>query len=108
MARLNQQQLIEITRREVKWYAGVSVDSTAYFLADEPKHVYAVNIIHDEMGKNHSMIMMQARIVDDFVVVDEDKVWDKQLWKALEGSGIPRDQIVLAYLGEKLPSLTQT
>jgi XisI protein len=108
MARLSHSELAEITRREVKWYAGVSDDSTAYFFEDDKSNAYAVNIINDELGKNHSMIMMQARVVDDCVIIDEDKVWDKQLWKALEKAGVPREQIILAYKGEKVPEASET
>jgi XisI protein len=108
MARLNQQQLTEITRREAKWYAGISDDATAYFFADDENHAYAVNIINDEIGKSHSMIMVQARVLSDCVVIDEDKIWDKNLWKALVAAGVPREQIVLAYLGENIPVSSET
>jgi hypothetical protein len=103
MGRLNEQRLIEITRQEVKKYAGISPHAKAYFIADDVQHIYLVTGVENQPGPNSSWIIVQAHIKDDEVVIDVDNVWDKQLWKALEQVGIPREQIVLAYKGEELP-----
>lgn len=101
MDRLNEQELINLTRQEVKWFAGVSDDAKAYFIADEERHTYAVNGVRNAPGPKRGFIIVQARIVGDQVVVDVDSVWDKNLWTALVNAGIPREQIVLAYAGEE-------
>jgi len=45
-----------------------------------------------------------ARVVGDYIVIDEDGTLDKPLYQALMINGsIPRDRILLAYKGEKLP-----
>lgn len=100
MDRLNGQQLIEITRREVEKYAGVSPHAKAYFIADEVQQIYLVTGVENEPGPNSSWIIVQAHIKGDMIVVDVDNVWDAPLWKALEAVGVPREQMILAYRGE--------
>lgn len=100
MDRLNGQQVVEIARQEVEKYAGISPHAKAYFIADEVQQIYLVTGIENEPGPNSSWIIVQAHINGDVVVIDVDNVWDKQLWKALENAGVPREQIILAYQGE--------
>lgn len=108
MDRLNLDQLMDIMTREVKWYAGVSDDSKAFYFNDKEQQQCVVVGIKNEPGPERSFVIVQARIVDDVIVVDEDTVWDKNLWKSLEAAGIPREQIVLAYLGESIPVSHET
>jgi hypothetical protein len=103
MGRLSGQRLIELTRQEVEKYAGISPHAKAYFIADEVQQIYIVVGVENEPGPNGNWIIVQAHIKGDIVVIDVDNVWDKQLWKALEQAGIPREQIILAYKGEQLP-----
>jgi hypothetical protein len=77
MARLNEQSLAEITRREVEHYEGISPHAQIYAIIDEPRKRYAVTGIENEPGTNHSWIIVQAHIEDQFVVIDEDGIWDK-------------------------------
>ena len=102
MARLKGHRLIELTRQEVEKYAGISPHAKAYFIADKAQKIYIVTGVENEPGPNSNWIIVQAHIEDDVVVIDVDNVWDKQLWKALEQAGIPREQIILAYKGEQL------
>ena len=46
--------------------------------------------------------MVLARIENDKVLIEEDTT-DRPLWRELVRAGIPREQIVLIYSGEKLP-----
>ncbi len=103
MDRLDGAALAELTRREVEKYAGTSFHAKAYPISDEGRQTYVVTGIENEIGANHSWIIVQARVIDDFVVVDEDTVMDKKLVYALLQAGIPREQIVLAYEGEAIP-----
>ena len=107
MAWLTVEQLHDILRKEMDWYAGLSDDSKAFFIEDISRKQYVVTGIMNEPGPNHSYIIVQARIVDGYVVVDEDTVWDKNLWKALVAAGVPREQIVLAYQGESVPMTSE-
>ncbi len=103
MAGLNEAQLAEITRRDVEKYAGVSDDATAYPILDDQRQIFAVTAIRNEPGPDHAWIIMQARVAEGYVIVDEDNVLDKNLVYALVQAGIPRQQIVLAYAGENIP-----
>jgi hypothetical protein len=103
MGRLTEKQLIAITRQEVQKYAGISPQSKAYFTADEIQQIYIVIGIENELSPNSNWIIVQAHVKGDVIIIDVDNVWDKQLWKALEASGVPRDQIILAYEGETAP-----
>lgn len=103
MAGLTEAQLIEITRREVEKYAGVADDATAYPVLDDQRQTYAVTAIHNEPGTDHAWIIVQARVANGYVIIDEDNVLDKNLVHALVQAGVPREQIILAYAGESIP-----
>lgn len=103
MAGLNEAELVEITRHEVEKYAGVSDEATAYPILDNQRQIYAVNAIRNNPGQDHAWIIVQARVAEGRVIIDEDNVLDKNLIFALVKAGIPRQQIVLAYAGEKIP-----
>jgi len=106
MTKLSESELIEITRREVEKYAGISDDAKAYPILDGTRRTYAVNGIMNEHGKDHAWIIVQARVVENRVIIDEDNVLDKNLVYALLQAGIPREQIVLAYEGENTPAIS--
>lgn len=103
MAGLSETELLEITRREVEKYAGVSDEATAYPILDDKRQTYAVTAIRNEPGQDYAWIVVQARVVEGHVIVDEDNVLDKNLIYALLQAGVPREQVVLAYKGESVP-----
>ena len=107
MDRLAKSELLEITRREVGKYAGVSRKAKAYAVFDEKQHIYAVTSIRHAPGADHAWIIVQARVVGDVVVIDEDNVFDKKLVHALTQAGVPRKQIVLQYAGEPVPAMNE-
>ncbi|MBI5671079.1 MAG: XisI protein [Chloroflexi bacterium] len=107
MDRLSIAELVAVLRQEISRYAGVSDDSKAYLLRDDELKHYAVNAIMNEPGDDHAWVIVQAHIDGEHIIVDEDNVWDKNLWKALVAAGVPREQIVLAYQGEKVPTASE-
>lgn len=48
-------------------------------------------------------VFMMTRIVDEWIIIEEDTSLNKHLFETLMARGIPRDQIILAYRGETLP-----
>jgi CTP:phosphocholine cytidylyltransferase-like protein len=104
MDRLDAPALARMTREVIETYAGYSDQAVAYAIADEARHRYAVNAISNHPDKLSSWIIVQAHIENDYIVIDEDSVWDKNMFKALMKCGIPRQQIILAYAGETLPT----
>lgn len=80
-----------------------------FFLEDNDKQIYIIITIPAD---NHPVerkpsITMSVRIVDNFVIIDED-ITDRPLYQELLRAGIPREQMILRYAGEKLPQHLQT
>lgn len=107
MARMTENNLTEIVRREVQKYEGTSPHAKIYLLMDDDRHTYAITGIENEPVTDRAFIIIQAHIDGDQIVIDEDNLWDKQLWKALVQAGVPREQIVLAYAGEQVPMTSE-
>ena len=95
-------ELTEVVQREVKDYAHPAYKAQIYYTQDDKHLIYAVIVVPDLPRPFPARIVVMARIVGDKVVIDEDTT-DRPLYEALMRSGIPREQIVLAYAGETLP-----
>lgn len=108
MERIIQEQLslTEITRREVALYAGYSDQSSLYSILDDTHQIYAVVDVPHWPRTYSTEIVVLARVDGEYVVIEEDTT-DKPLVDALMiNANLPRKNIVLAYAGEKLSSLT--
>ncbi|MBA3868997.1 MAG: XisI protein [Anaerolineae bacterium] len=106
MAGIIQEQLslAEISHREVERYVGYSDQSTMYFLSDDDHQVYTVIDIPHIPRSYSTEIVVMARVVGDYIVIDEDTT-DKLLVEALIiNAGLPREKIILAYQGELIPT----
>lgn len=90
--------LTEIVRREVADYQVPGLKSKSYFVADEANNVYAVLDVPDAPRQFNSAIALLARVENDRVIIEED-IHDRPLWEALVEAGVPRERIVLAYVG---------
>ena len=90
-------------QREVEDYArGGTSKAVTYPISDVSRQTYSVIVVPDHPRRYKSMVVVAARVLDDKVIIDED-ITDRPLWEELVRAGIPREQIVLAYTGEKLP-----
>lgn len=93
-----------IVQREVEDYAsGGSWQTTFYPISDTTRQHYTVLAFPDYPRKFRAGIVIAARIINDKVVIDED-ITDRPLVEELLRAGIPREQIVLAYAGEPVPT----
>ncbi len=100
------QSLAEITRREVERYVGHSDESNLYFLSDDKQLAYAVVDVPNIPRTYSTEIVVMARVVGEYIVIDEDTT-DKPLVDALIiNAGLAREKIVLAYQGEAIPVST--
>lgn len=99
------EKLTEIVRREVADYHGPALKATTYYLEDSANRMYAVIIVpeYEYPRKTKTGVVVVARIVDDTVIIEEDTT-DRPLFEELMRAGVPREKIVLAYAGEKVPS----
>jgi ATP-dependent phosphoenolpyruvate carboxykinase len=107
MESVTELELAQIVKREVDKYAGLSPHAKVYAVLDDQNKAYTVVGIENKPADERSWVMMLARVVGNLVIIDEDAVWDKKLVYALLQAGVPREQIVLAYEGEPLPTHMQ-
>jgi hypothetical protein len=89
--------LAEILRREVAGYVGQSPNSTAYFVENREKHLFAVVVVPD-VSSQKSTIMVMARLDNGNVVIETDKT-NKPLYQALLQAGVAAHRIILHYEG---------
>src|SRR5262245_2705722 len=94
-------ELTSVVQHEVEDYArGETLGGFTYSLSDVEKQAYTVLIVPQQPKKHHAVVVIAARVVNDKVIIDED-ITDRPLWEELIRAGIPREQIILAYAGEK-------
>jgi hypothetical protein len=97
-------RLVAIVQLEVEDYArGGDWKAYTYPVSDTVRQHYAVLIFPDYPRKYRAAIIVAARVVDDVVIIDED-ITDRPLWKELMRAGIPREKIILTYIGEQIPA----
>lgn len=94
-------QLDEIVKKTVFWYAAGGTNLQTFPLANEERHTYAVTIIDTPVRRRPAGVVVMARVAGDKVIIEED-VTDRPLVDALVANGVPREKIVLAYAGETL------
>lgn len=95
--------LKQIVREEVSKYAGSGrgANTLLFPLLDDAHATYAVVGTDEAPRQYKALIAVFARLQDTLVIIEEDNT-DKPLVDALEQRGVPRSQIVLAYLGESI------
>ncbi|HRF95980.1 MAG TPA: element excision factor XisI family protein, partial [Aggregatilineales bacterium] len=97
--------LIAIVHQEVIWYhqAPSQYGQTLYF-EDVKQQRFIVVFIPDYNPSRPQKpgVVVSAQIHQDTIIIDADTT-DRPLYEALMGAGIPREKIILAYAGEKLP-----
>jgi hypothetical protein len=99
-------ELFTTVQREVEDYArGGDWKAITYPVSDTVRQHYAILTIPDYPREYRAAIIVAARVVDDLVVIDED-ITDRPLWKELMRAGIPREKIILTYAGEKMPEIS--
>ena len=94
--------LTALVQREIEAYATPALKATTYPISDHQRRTYAVVVVPDRPRPFPARIVVMARIVNDFVVIDEDTT-DRPLWEALVRAGIPRERIICLYAGEEIP-----
>ena len=97
--------LTDIVQREVMAYHGPAFKAKTYYFEDFANQAFTVIIVPDYQypRKSKTTVTVMAHIVGNSVVIDED-ITDRPLYEELIAAGIPREQIILAYAGETLPT----
>jgi hypothetical protein len=91
-----------IVKEAVNWYASGGFRSKTFFVTNPVENAYAVLVADVPVHKRPARIIVFARIVGEYVVIEEDTT-DRPLVDKLTAKGIPREKIIRAYAGESLP-----
>lgn len=94
--------LSAIVKDVVQTYAGGGLSLKTFVVSNPLEGAYAVLVADVPVHKRPAGIIVFARIVGEYVVIEEDTT-DRPLVDALVKHRIPRDKIILAYGGERLP-----
>lgn len=97
------QRTVDIIQREMRAYAKPGINGMSYFTRSDDDQVCAIVSLGFLPGKRIVNTALLVRLEDDVIVIEQD-INDRPLVDTLVANGIPRDQIVLAYQGEKLPA----
>ena len=101
--RLPIETLREKLIEEMELYVRYGVHNVG-FLTQSPDHTVFATICIDKDQTEHFADFIQiVRIVNDIIVIEQDKATDKPLVDALLQAGVPRRQIILVYAGEPRP-----
>ncbi len=100
-------RLGQLTRQEIELYAGEAVGGKLVGYYDDDQLAYTVIAFPEPRHLHQSYVVLAARIIGNWIVIEEDRT-DKPLVEALlVNAKIPREQIILEYAGEKLPEQTK-
>lgn len=96
-----------ILYEEVRGYLTPAYKGQLYFSVSENETLYSIIFVPDDNYpvKVDTDIVVAARIQDDRVLIEKDTT-DKPLYKELLRRGIPRENIILKYAGEKVEHIS--
>ncbi len=92
--------LASAVRAAIMGYARKGLNSQSYFTHNDDNTVFSVVTVTQQ---NTSFVSLLVRLFGETVIVEQDRN-DKPLVDALLQTGVPRSQIVLAYVGEPVPA----
>jgi hypothetical protein len=101
LARLNPEQLRDVTEQCVRSYAGEGLNGVAWFVKTGDGLVMAVVGVGTMRDERFTNLGLLVRVASDTVFIEAD-INNKPLVDMLLHMGVPREQIVLTYAGEKV------
>jgi hypothetical protein len=90
-----------VLEKALSSYVAKGFNGYSYFMKNEAERIMSIEANFVFEGERFIEISILARIVGNRIVIEEDKT-NKPLVDALLQAGVPREQIVLAYAGEKV------
>lgn len=96
-------QLITILRDEMNNYAGEGLNSHTYLTENLLQSVFTSTTISKDDNNANPFVDLFVRIIAD-TIIEEDRN-SKPLVETPLQAGIPRENIILAYAGEKVPDI---
>jgi hypothetical protein len=88
----------------IEEYAGGGVNLKTFPMMNDEEQAYAVLIVDTPLHKKEADILIFARLVGDYVVIEANTT-DHPLEDVLVYKGLPRERIICAYAGEPLPQM---
>lgn len=95
-------QFVTILRAEMEKYAVEGINSLSYLTENLDQTVFTCTTTSKRDTKTKPFVDLFVRVMLDSIIIEEDRN-SKPLVDALVQAGIPREQIILAYAGEKVP-----
>lgn len=96
------EQFVNILRAEMEKYAVEGINSLSYLTENIDATVFTCTTTSKTDTKTNPFVDLFVRVVADSIIIEEDRN-SKPLVDALLQAGIPREKIILAYAGEKVP-----
>jgi hypothetical protein len=97
-------EIEQIVRDTVAWYgSGGGLNNRTFTMNDPAAHAYAITIVDVNVKRFPAAVVVMAHVENDTVVIDADNT-DRPLVDALVNAGVPREKIVLAHVGEQVPT----
>ncbi len=93
--------LAKILKETMADYAQEAVNGYTYLTSNEDDTFFSVIAVADIIGKKHVFMSLVAQIVGEMISIEHDAN-NKPLVDALVQNGMPREKIILTYLGESL------
>lgn len=94
--------LNETLKEIVFSYAWKGIDFKTFQAENDENDAFSVMVVDYPVHQQDASIVVMAHIEGDFVIVDADNT-DRPLVDKLVEAGIPREKIILAYVGEAIP-----
>ena len=95
------EELKTILKKTLQDYAGEGLNSYTHLMSNAEDTAFAVIASASIRGKPIVNTGILAQIEGDTIIIERD-MNDKQVVDALVQNGVPREKIVLAYIGETL------
>ena len=93
---------LTILRLEMEKYSGEGLNCISHFIENLSDNVFVSVTLSLNDERTQPFMDLFVRVVADKIIIEVDQN-DKPLVDALVYAGIPREKIILAYAGEKVP-----
>ena len=93
--------LAKILKETMADYAQEAVNGYTYLTSNEDDTFFSVIAVADIKGKKHVFMSLVAHINSGVITIEHDAN-NKPLVDALVQNGVPREKIILTYIGESL------
>ncbi|MEO1290638.1 MAG: element excision factor XisI family protein [Chloroflexota bacterium] len=95
-------QIATVLKQELNKYVTVGFKGRTELTSNQSETVFTLVTYGQIKGERFTFTSIIVSLMDETIIIEVDKN-SKPLVDALVQAGIPREQIILAYIGEKVP-----